>query len=176
MTGPTFIRIVPAGRDLPVRPGGSAIAAAPEPGPNAVELDPFLFPPPNSTPINVAVNTATAGAGQIIPNVAAYTVPNNCYGVISSIDLLLDSILISSSVLWTFMLNGRPLSGFSPLTILGRNGAASVSKSWAGPLRILIPLGGTFSVQIQNVDGAPYTAGTSYYGWFVPQTRATSDE
>lgn len=173
MTAPNVrkIRIIPAGRGIPLKPGGSLVASGVDPGPDTVKLDPFLYPPPFSTPINQAVNTAITGAGTIVIGVAPFTVPPNCYGVISSIDLLLDSILISSNVKWTFLINGNPIPGYAPLTILGRNGAASVSKSWPGPLRLLIPLGGTVSVMIQDVDGAPYTAGTSYYGWFFPQNR-----
>jgi hypothetical protein len=170
MTSP--YTIVPASTSIPVLPGGVDIASGVSPGPDTVKLDPFLYPPPFSTAINVAVNTPIVGAGTIVtPAGAAFQVPKNSYGVISSIDLLLDSILITSNVLWTFFINGSAVPGFSPLTILGRNGAASVSASWAGPLRLVIPLGGTFSVQIQDVDGAPYTAGVKYYGWFFPQQR-----
>lgn len=173
MTAPNVrpIRIVPAGRGILLKPGGSAIASGVEPGPDTVKLDPFLYPPPFSTPINQSVNTPITGPGTIINGVAPLTIPNNCYGVISSIDLLLDSIVITSKVFWTFFINGNPVPGFNGLTILGRNGAASVSKSWQGPLRLLIPLGGTVNVTIQDVDGAPYTAGTTYYGWFFPQSR-----
>jgi hypothetical protein len=69
------------------------------------------------------------------------------------------------------LINGAPVPGYSPLTILGRNGAASVGRSWSGPLRILVPLGGIVSWLIQDVDGGNYTAGTAYYGWFWPQER-----
>jgi hypothetical protein len=174
MTTPLILtRIGNASRAIPVRPGGSAIAAANEPGPNAVELDPFLYPPPNSIAINIAVNQPISGIGGVFtPAAALFQLPPNYYGVISTIDLLLDSILISSNVLWSFLINGVPAPGFAPLTILGRNGAASVSKSWAGPLRLVIPKGGTFGVTIVDVDGAAYTAGTSYYGWMFPQKRS----
>lgn len=175
MTAPAgYSRIVPAGRSAPIRGGGSAIAQGVEPGPDTVQLDPFLYPPPFSTPINVASTAAIAGAGTFVsPAGAVFQVPPGNYGVVSVIDLLLDGILSTSTVLWTFLINGSPIPGFAPLTILGRGGAASVSKTWQGPLRLIIPLGGIFSVKIQNVDGAPYNAGTSYYGWFFPQNRVS---
>jgi hypothetical protein len=142
-----------------------------EPGPDTVKLDPFLYPPPNSTPINVAANVAIVGAGGRFDAGVTFEIPDSNYGVISSIELLLDSILITSNVLWTLFVNGIPVPGFAPLTILARNGAASVSRAWPGPLRIVIPLGGIVSVQVVDVDGAPYTAGTSLYGWHFPQQR-----
>jgi len=164
-------KIVTPGRSVPMRGGGSAIATGVQPGPDTIKLDPFLFPPPFSIPINVGANVAITGVGGRFDAGVTFEIPDSNYGVISSIDLLLDSILITSNVLWTIFVNGMPVPGFAPLTILGRNGAASVSKSWPGPLRIVIPLGGQVSVQIVDVDGAPYTAGTQLYGWQLPQQR-----
>lgn len=171
VTAPTPRRIIIPSRSIPLKAGGSVIASGVAPGPDTVRLDPFLFPPPFSTPINLAANVAIVGAGVRFDAGTTLVIPKNCYGVISTIDLLLDSILITSNVLWTLLVNGFAVPGFAPITILGRNGAASVSKSWPGPLRILIPLGGQVSMTIQNVDGAPYTAGTQLYGWFFPQER-----
>lgn len=168
------VRLVNASRAFPnLQPGGSVVSSGVEPGPDTVQLDPFLYPPPNSTPINVGVNQAITGAAaRFTPAAAQIRIPPNSYGVISTIDLLLDGILATSNVLWTFLINGNPVPGFNPVTILGRSGAASVSKSWGPQLRLLIPLGGTFGVTIQDVDGAPYTAGTSFYGWYFPQQRS----
>lgn len=167
-----YLRIGNASTAIPLRGGGSAIAAGLAPGPDTMQFDPYLYPPPFSTPINVSVNTAITGAGAIFrPAGSSFQAPLNSYAVISTIDLLLDGILPTSNVLWTFLINGTPVPGLSPLTILGRSGAASVSKSWQGPLRIAIPLNGIFSVLITDVDGAPYTAGTAYSGWFFPQSR-----
>lgn len=165
-------RIAIPSRALPIRGGGAMVPLGVDPGPDTVQLDPFLFPPPGATTINVAANVALPGAGRFDAGVT-YRVPIASYGVISSIDLLLDSILINTSVLWTLLINGKPVPGFGPITILGRNGAASVSKTWQGPLRIVMPLNGTVSATIQNVDGGVYTAGTALYGWFFPQDRAT---
>ncbi len=177
MTGPPVgprprAIVVPAGRGLPgLKGGGSAVASGIDPGPDTVRLDPFLFPPPFATTINLAANQATNGANdRQFPAALSTAIPENCYGVISSISLMLDSILITSNVQWTILINGIAVPGFT-LTILGRNGAASVSSSWPGPLRILIPLGGRVGVQILNVDGGNYTAGTQLYGWFFPQKR-----
>lgn len=164
--------VVIAPRSAPIRPGGSAVAMGVDPGPDTVQLDPYLYPPPNSTPFNLAANQAIVGVNQITtPAGLVLPIPQNCYGVINSVDLLLDSILITSNVLWTLRLNKIPIPGFAPITILGRNGAASVAKSWGPQLRLVVPLGAEISVQIQNVDGAPYTAGTQLQGWFWPQTR-----
>lgn len=177
MTGPAIApgAIVIPSRGLPLVPGGVAIAPPLAPQGQAdktVFFDPSLFPPPFATPINLAANQGIVGAGTFYtPAGLALQIPGNCYGVISTIDLLLDSITITSNVLWTLRINKVPVPGFNPLTILGRNGAASVSKSWPGPLRILIPLGGIIDVLIEDVDGGSYTAGTALYGWFWPQER-----
>ena len=172
MARQTYTRIGVPSRGIPLKGGGSIVAAGVAPGPNTVQFDPYLFPPPASTPLNLAANQAIVGANTFYtPAGVSRSIPGNCYGVISTIDLLLDSILITSVVNWYIFINGSPVSGFNPITVLGRNGAASVGRSWEGPLRILIPLGGTVSVTIQNVDGGAYTAGTSLYGWFFPQQR-----
>lgn len=162
-------------RGVAVKPGGTATAPGVAPGVDTVQLDPYLYPPPNAVGINQAANQGIVGAGALFPGVASFTIPKNCFGVVSTIDLLLDAITPASNVLWTLIVEGAAVPGFNPLTILGRSGAASVSKSWPGPLRIVIPLGGTVSWTIQDVDGAPYTAGVSYYGWFWPQVRDTGE-
>jgi hypothetical protein len=157
---------------IPLTAGGSVIQELLPPGPNTVQQDPGLYPPPNSIPINVSLNTAIVGAGATFqPAGLAFSVPQSSFGVISVVQLLLDGITIASNVLWTMLINGQPVPGFNPITILGRNGAASVAKTWGPQLRVIIPLGGTISWLIQDVDGGAYTAGVSYYGWQVPQTR-----
>jgi hypothetical protein len=171
---PVFVssyQLAPASRIAPIQPGGVLIAPPTAPR-GTVFLDPSLFPPAGSQAFNVAANQAIVGAGAFFrPAALTFDIPQNCYGVINSIDLLLDSIAINTQVLWTLLINGSPVPGFNPITILGRNGAASVSKSWPGPLRILIPLGGVVQWLIQDVDGGLYTAGTAVYGWFWPQVR-----
>lgn len=174
MTGPPIPtrRIVIPRHPIPLKSGGSVLQELLPPGPNVVLQDPGLYPPPNALPINVGLETGIVGAGTVVtPAGLAFTVAPNNFGVISWFQLLLDGITITSNVLWTMLINGQPVPGFNPVTILGRNGAASVTKTWGPQLRVIIPLGGTLSWTIQDVDGGNYTVGVQYYGWQIPQTR-----
>jgi hypothetical protein len=164
-------QLVPAGQTSPLRPGGAAIAG-PLQEPGTILLPPQLFPPENAISLNLSANQAIVGAGAVFtPSALSTRIPPNCYGVISSIDLVLDAIVLTSDVRWSLLINGVPVAGWNAITILGRDGAASVSKTWEGPLRIMIPLGGTVGVRIVDVDGGAYVAGTQLYGWFWPQRR-----
>lgn len=168
---PSPIRIVPASRSIPLRAGGVAIAK-PIQSPNTLELPPQLYPPWNAIAFNLAANTPITGVNaQFQPAGLQLDIPDNCYGAINQIDLLLDGILPTSNVFWRLLINGNPLPGWNALTILARSGAASVNRGWGPQLGIQVPLGGTVGMQISDVDGASYTAGAQIYGWFWPQER-----
>ncbi|MGH9806138.1 MAG: hypothetical protein ACRD9W_02550 [Terriglobia bacterium] len=164
-------RIVPAGTGLPLVPGGVPIAP-PVQKPNTLELPPYLFPPFTSTAFNLADASAITGVGVIInPAALQLKIPNNCYGSINQIDLLLNGIVSTSNVKWRLTINTVPVPGWNNLTILPRSGAASVNRGWGPQLGIRVPLGGVIGIQIQDFDGAAYTVGTQIYGWFWPQER-----
>lgn len=158
---------VPTG---PIMGGGSPLAGGiSAPG----MFPPTLFPPPGSQGFNLQADAALPGViGSLTtPADLAFQIPGNMVAVISSIELLLDGITVVSDVVWRLLINGSPAPGWGNITILGRNGAASVAKSWDGPLGIEVPLGGLIGVQILNNDGGAYTAGTSLYGWFWPSQK-----
>lgn len=164
-------RIAYPSRTIPVRGGGSVIAP-PLTKAGTVFTDPGLAPPESQQSFNLDFNQAITGANTTYaPAQLQYKIPDNCYGFIQAITLLLNGITLSSNVLWQLQINGVPVQGFNAMTILGRDGAASVTKAYDSPLRIAIPVGGQVSIVITNVDGASYTAGTSVYGYFMPQTR-----
>ncbi len=157
--------------------GGSAVARGIRPR-NTLQLPPHLYPPETARSFNLAVNVGITGAGtRVTPPELSQRMPKNCYGTVAGIDFDLDGIVITSRVFWTVLVNGSPVQGFNALTVLGRNGAASVSRSvGAGAaLGILVPIGGLVSVSILDADGGTYTAGTQVYGWFWPQESGAGD-
>lgn len=158
--------------DVPALPvsgpsGGSGFGSS---VPGAI-LDPFNFPPPGSTPIFLSDEQPSVGAGTItqLPNIKQ-AMDNNSIGVINSLTLLLDQIVLASAVFWTLTINGQPVPGVSALTVLGRSGAASVAPT-INPLRIVVPPLGAIGAFVTNKDGNPYTVGLQVFGWYWPAQR-----
>jgi hypothetical protein len=140
--------------------------------PNMVNLPPELYPPESSTPIFLSDEVGLVGANTSArPAGLQFTIPSNMVGVIDSIELLVDGLLITTVIQYQALVSGSPVQGFNALTILGRNGAQSVSKSMGPFLRLLIPLGGTFQMQFLDVDGGAVTMGAQARGWFWPAVR-----
>lgn len=175
MTGPALLqtrfRVAP-----PVGPtmaGGGAALGAGVVDPRTIILPAEHYAPAGSTPIFLSAEAGIVGGGTIVtPAGLQLQLPSDCVGVIKSIELLLDAITIASSVIWTLLINGNPVQGMDSLTILARNGAASVSSSvLPGQLTIPVPQGGTIGMRIRDVDGGPYTVGAELSGWFWPAAR-----
>jgi len=151
--------------------GGSAVALGVR-SRKTLQLPPHLYMPENGQPFNLAVNVGITGAGtRVTPPELRFQIPPNCYGTVAGIDFDLDGIVITSRVFWSLLFNGTPVQGFNALTVLGRNGAASVARSVGSgaPLGLVTALGSLISMSILDSDGGTYTAGTQVYGWFWPQ-------
>lgn len=156
-----------------IRPGAPELDRGVE-QPNTLNYPPEIVRPPNSRTVSLSVNTALAAAAGAIVTPAGFPLQlaKSEVGVIDQIDLLLNGIVLGSTVTWMLLVNGAPPPGFGAMTILGRDGAASVSKTYGPQLRITVPAGGVISVVITNGDGAAgYTAGVGVLGWAWP--RAT---
>lgn len=139
---------------------------------NTVNLPPELYPPLQSTAFFLSDEAALVGIGASTrPGGLAFTLPQTMVGVIDAIELLIDGIVITTSVVYSVMMNGAPVNGFNNLTILGRNGAQSVSKAMGPFLRCEIPIGGTVQMQFTDVDGGAITMGAQLRGWFWPADR-----
>lgn len=155
----------------PLMPGGSALSGGLT-SPGGISLPPTLYPPPGSRSFNLADEVATIGAGTLteLTNCQLQLPPTNV-GVISSIELLIDGILITTRLFFRLIVNGSPIPGWGSLTVLARNGAANASRSLSGPLGIELPAGAAFTVKALNQDGGNYTVGANLYGWEWPAVR-----
>lgn len=152
------------------RPDGAQLEQGGLQPPNTLFQDPYLFPPQGAQAINLSAPQAIVGAGQITrPAALAKQLPPAMVGVIDTIDLQLDAIVLTSNVLWRITVAGAPVQGWT-ITVPGITGAAAAIKSWTHA-RIQIPLNGSVAVEIVNVDGGAYTATTTLYGWFWPAVR-----
>ncbi len=155
----------------PLAGGGSVLSSA-QPAPGTIVLPPQDFMPVDATPFFLSAETAIVG-----PNVASspaalqLRIPLDQIGWVKSIEIMLDGIVITSNVLWRLSIDGVPVQGFSNLTILGRNGAASVSRTF-DPVTAQIPPGTTLGVTMTVVDGGSYTVGAQLRGWYYPVQRA----
>src|SRR5216684_2840481 len=80
--------------------GGQAFRGMPSSQPGLL-LDPYLYPPANSATLQLADERSSIGAGTITTlSGIAFTLPKTQIGVINSVTLLLDGILITSRVFW----------------------------------------------------------------------------
>lgn len=141
---------------------------------NAVALDPNLYPPQGSTGLFLSDSAALVGAGSSTrPAGLQITLTTGSVGVIDTIDMLADGIVISTQILFTILINGAPVPGFNNLSILGRNGAQSVGKSMGPFLRCQIPIGGTLQMQFTDVDGGAITMGAQLRGWYWAAQRSS---
>lgn len=170
-TVPSPWRIGVYRRPTTVTPGAPHIEG-PFDDKDAIALPSNLYPKRNSTWFNPSVNQAITGANtQYTPSALVVQLTPAEVGVVHQIDLLLDGIVATSNVLWQVMVNGAALAGYEALTILGRSGAASVSKTIGPYLGILLPQGARLSVKIVDIDGGAYTAGCGLVGWKNPVAR-----
>lgn len=174
----TGMREFSGGGGFRPRPGAPP---APAGGIRGAELSRTIPPPswirpPQAAEINVnadgvGFNNATTPAP--IPG-AQFQVPVNNVGVIRSLVLSVNNMLATSQLLWQLLFDGRPVQGWSRLTIFPR-AAGSVSVSY-GPDETFIPVPDGAGIDVQVVvdpaDGNTYQAGVSYHGWYYSKDLA----
>src|SRR5947209_7859421 len=95
----------------PLTPGGSVLASAQQD--TGIALSPRIVPPINSLAINVADSAATVGAGTVV-NLPGCTVTLGpaSQGVINTLELMIDGIVVSTLVYWRVSINGAPVQGW----------------------------------------------------------------
>ncbi len=157
----------PAGSAAGAPPPSTAIAGS-SPG---LLLDPYLFPPTNATPLfgTDLQPSVNAGTVTLLPG-CTLQVPDNNVGVIASITVLLDQIVITSNVVWSILVNGITPPGYNQLRVIPRSGAAAVGVQFV-PTRLELPPLAIVTVQAQNIDGGAYNLGAQLYGWYWPAQR-----
>jgi len=128
-----------------------------------LELAPWIEPPRGSVPLFLSGFAATVGVNnEQFPANCQQTMKGNQMGVIKGFTLFITSMLAATDVRWSLLVNGSPVNGLNPVTILPR-----VVTSISRPLSTLVfvPPLATVSVRILNVDGGSYNVGADLEGW-----------
>lgn len=154
----------------PGRPG------APAPGGLLSVDSPFKTKPPqgidfNPAGFNTGLNNVTTPA--VIPG-TAYRIPAASVGVIRSVVLTVNNLLLTSQLLWRLRFNQAPVPGWEALTVTP-GAVAYFLYSWgSGETFITVPPDTTIDVEfvVQAGDAAAYVAGASYHGWFFEKSLA----
>lgn len=164
-TGPGMVPGPGGGVPIPGRP------SVPTPG-RSIEIPvPWLVRPLGAREINVQADGTgfnLAGSPQVIPG-SAFQIPPDSVGVLRSVVLSVNTILVTSQLTWTFRQNGTPIEGWGLLGIFPR-AAGNASEAY-GPDEtfIMIHEGATIDVTFSVGDSAAYQAGVSYHGWSIPK-------
>ncbi len=124
---------------------------------------PWLYPFPGSTDFRINATFNSPGAGNVTPAALALQFPQLKKGIITSVGYSLQNMTTATQVLWQILVNKRPVNGWQNLTFFPGN-VPRISAS--EDAKIPVPAGGLVEVLFQNIDGAAYTVGANYYGWF----------
>jgi hypothetical protein len=147
------------------------IIAAGVGGVMARQLDvplPEVYPIPDAKEFNILGSIASPGAqANILIAGTTFVIPTSNLAIIRGVSLYIAPMLITTNVTWSLTANGQPLPGYQNLSIFPRP-AAQVTNSFDAFLRLRGEV--TLGVIFTNTDGAAYTIGASYSGWFWPET------
>lgn len=92
--------------------------------------------------------------------------PGDQVGVIRSISILANSLLVTSDILYTLRFNQTPVAGWNRLTINPR-AAGSVEVSWPPQeTAIPVPAGAKIDVVARVLDGGTYQVSVALHGWW----------
>lgn len=157
-------------------PGGTPIlptGGGPYAGGGALTLPPYYVRPPVASDMNrnasgtgfTALNTPAVLPGSV------FQLPPDNIGIIRSVVLSVNTLLVTSSLFWRIRFNAVPVSGWDALTVFPR-AAGSVSEAY-GPEEtfIFVPVGGTIDILIDVTDAGTYQAGASYHGWYYDPSQ-----
>lgn len=142
---------------------GAVVNAYPETARTLEVWHPWLYPFPGSTDFRKDEQFASAGAGDIQPAALQFQLPNLKRGIINQVGISLLNLAPTSVILWQVLVNGRPVEGWQNLTFFPGN-VPRVTASLDA--KIPVPNGGKIGILFRNTDGAAYTVGASYYGWY----------
>ena len=145
------------------RPGSNQIP--PPPLGRAIEYPiPDVFPLPDSTQFNtLGQQTSSVIEGPVTLLGATANVPANTKFRISSLNVDIDNMLLSTNVTWTLLVNDQAVAGFTGITLFPRlapfvGGEFDVFYRGFGPAIIKL-------VYFNN-DGGSYVIGGALSGWF----------
>lgn len=162
--------------------GGFRYPGAPAPPPGAPPggaggglsirpTSPLLDRPPQGTDFyrRGYEPAATAGTTPAVLPGSAYELPSNEAGVIRSLVLTVNTLLLTSELTWRLRFNGSPVAGWNQLQVVP--GAVAYFATSFGPdeTQIPVPPGATIDIQVVVADAAAYAIGATYHGWHFNQ-------
>jgi hypothetical protein len=146
---------------MPSLTGGAGSPAAPFPAP--VLLPPTFFPWRGSRRLFSQQSATISNAAPAV--VATVTLLATEVGVISDIEIGVNTMLITSVITWAVRFNGSPIE-WGPLSLIPR-AATYAGDAWSA-LGLPVPMGvRTVDVlaTVGPTDGATYLLGASITGW-----------
>lgn len=162
-----------AARPHTARAPGFAMWGGGEGGAGAVALlaPPTVWKPQGAIDFN-RFGTLTARTSANTPALftpdADFQVPPGNVGVIRSVSILANSLLVTSDIRWTLLFNATGAAGWTGLTINPR-AAGSVEVSWTdGETYIVTPEGALIQWSVRVNDAGTYQVSVAYHGWFYP--------
>lgn len=130
---------------------------------------PETFCPPFAQEFRARSVTASPGAGAIEPAELVTQIPDGMLGIIRVFEYDILGLLAGTDVRWSLLINGGAPAGCSAFRFFP--GAAPRVTS-SEDVYVRVPKGARISVRIQNNDGAAYTVGAFYSGWFWDEDAA----
>lgn len=129
---------------------------------------PEVYPIPDAHEFNalgsivspgVSVNTAITGC--------TFDIPENSLAIIRGVNIFITNMLATTNILWSLTRDGAPLPGYQGISMFPR-ASAFVGNGFDSFLRVRGKC--TIAMIFSNVDGAAYTIGGGFSGWFWPET------
>lgn len=127
--------------------------------------------PPTGQDFVVSGNGAgfnAANTPAVMPG-SAFQVPENRVGVIRSVVLQVNTLLLTSNLVWRLRFDQSPVPGWNALTVFPAPIASFALAFGPEETFITVPEGSGIDVEFTVVDAAAYAAGVTYHGWHVPK-------
>ncbi|MGE0161061.1 MAG: hypothetical protein AB7T31_16820 [Gemmatimonadales bacterium] len=155
------------GRDVTFSGGGGGAGYG---APNFTVGAPTVERPPLAQDFNLfgTLASRTAANTPALFTGARFQIPAGRVGVIRSLSILANSLLVTSDVRWAVLFNANAEPGWNALTINPR-AAGSVEVSWT-PEETFIPVpeGATIDFRVTVLDAGTYQVSVAAHGWHYP--------
>jgi len=133
---------------------------------------PSVDKPPFASDYNLFGTLAARTSANTPAEIAAFQIPPNTVGVIRSISILANALLITSDIVWILKYNDVAVTGWNELTISPR-AAGSVEVSWVPEETfIFVPEGSRISFDVLVRDAGTYQLSVTAHGWFYSSALA----
>lgn len=138
---------------------------------------PEVYPIPDAQEFNPQGSRATAAAETAQINLApgtgvanaptgVFRLPAGNVGIIRGFSISITSMLTTTNMVWSLLINGGPAGGYGSISLMPR-AATFASNNFDTFIRV--PSGADISVIHINGDGGTYVVGASISGWYWPE-------